>query len=993
MKLFDRFRAWLLQGIAPAPVVASEREPMKISLLALAEARSTGGEPLKPWTLPAPIGPGAAANIAMDEMNPEVARIYAEQMAGAFSEGLGFLGYPYLAELTQRSEYRHIAETYALECTRKWVKITGDNEDRVDELEKALARLKVRDVFREAVEHDAFFGRAQILIDMGDRPMDKEWSRPLMLRKEKVKKGGLKRFRTIEPLWSYPGPYDASNPLAPDFYKPRSWQVQTMNVHATRLLTIVGREMPDLLKPAYSFGGLSLSQMAKPYVDNWLRTRQSVADLVHSFSTMVLQTDMAAVLQGHGAESLIARAELFNRSRDNRGLMLVDKDREALSNVSTPLGTLDKLQAQAQEQIASVTGIPLVVLLGVTPSGLNASSDGEIKTFYARVHGYQERVLREPLETVLKLVQLSEFGEIDESIAFEFVDLWELDEVAAAGIRKSDADVDVAFVNAGMVSPEEARERLSNDERSSYNGVDLSGPAPEPPAETDEEDAAALAAGPGDDDDEDGQAADGWITTENGSRLKLDNDGVVIGGAGGKLNGRKLSGAASKAAEPDYSSHPQYGQYRAALADTRDKRDRLNKLKIALSAVPESERAKATEGIAGGANQAHPYNRAAKELGFHPLSMAEIDAQLAQQDKNEQDVEAYWRRVTGQAADDAPTFREQDHPRRKDGKFGSGGGGGGSGSGGKEKAKEEPSKPASASSAGGEWSKGVDPKIAEALGEKGVNRLRELSDDKNSTEDQIAEVMKPLEALQQDITPTLAHGQKPDKAFWAKRRYTVDKGAPGAAKFKETKAYLVDFAKQYASADGGVGMKYEKRARILLGPPAAGKSTSAEEIARQSGYAIADSDDAKKVIPEFDGGVGASAVHEESGFLGGEALLDLLKEGANVILPVVGAKPGSIRDRIAMLKEAGYEVTVDLVDVNRHEAARRRAKRTLRSGRIIASSYALSIGDGPQNTYETLKSEYPDVGFGRIDGNGPPKSERYIEAIKHPDASEGKSLF
>lgn len=847
MALLDRLRAWLLRGVAPAPVVAPERPPLKISLLAVAEARATGGDPVTPWTLPTPEGPKRDAMIAMDEMNPEVARIYAEQMAGAFSEGLGFLGYPYLAELTQRSEYRHIGETYALECTRKWIAITGDNEDRVDELEKALARLKVRDVFREAVEHDCFFGRAQILIDMGDRPIDKEWSRPLMLRKEKVKKGGLKRFRTIEPLWSYPGPYDASNPLASDFYKPRSWQVQTMNVHATRLLTIVGREMPDLLKPAYSFGGLSLSQMAKPYVDNWLRTRQSVSDLVHSFSTMVLKTNMTAILSGGGSESLIARAELFNRSRDNRGLMLVDKDQEELANVSTPLGTLDKLQAQAQEQIASVTGIPLVVLLGVTPSGLNASSDGEIKTFYARVHGYQERVLREPLETVLKLVQLSEFGEIDESIAFEFVDLWELDETAAAAIRKSDADVDVAYINAGVVSPEENRERISNDEKSPYYGVDLSAAPPTTP-DQDDEDAAALAAGPGDDDDEDGQAAD-----------------------------------------------------------------------------------------------------------------------------------------------DAPTFREQDHPRRKDGKFGSGGAGGGSGGGGKEKAKEEPGAPSSA--VGAAWAEGVDPKIADALGEKGVARLRELADDKNSTEEQIAEVMKPLEALQGDIPPTLAHNQKPDRAFWAKRRYTVDKGAPGAAKFKETKSYLVDFAKQYASANDGVGMKYEKRARILLGPPAAGKSTSAEEIARQSGYAIADSDDAKKVIPEFDGGVGASAVHEESGFLGGEALLDLLKEGANVILPVVGAKPGSIRDRIAMLKEAGYEVTVDLVDVNRHEAARRRAKRTLRSGRIIASSYALSIGDGPQNTYETLKSEYPGVGFGRIDGNGPPKSERYIEAIKHPDASEGKSLF
>ncbi|WP_198327721.1 hypothetical protein [Mesorhizobium sp. WSM1497] len=34
------------------------------------------------------------------------------------------------------------------------------------------------------------------------------------------------------------------------------------------------------MKPTYSFGGLSLSQMVKPYVDNWLETRQSVNDII-----------------------------------------------------------------------------------------------------------------------------------------------------------------------------------------------------------------------------------------------------------------------------------------------------------------------------------------------------------------------------------------------------------------------------------------------------------------------------------------------------------------------------------------------------------------------------------------------------------------------------------------------------------------------------------------------------------------------------------------
>ena len=39
-------------------------------------------------------------------------------------------------------------------------------------------------------------------------------------------------------------------------------------VHASRLMTTIPFPVSDLLKPAYSFGGLSLIQMGKPYVDN-----------------------------------------------------------------------------------------------------------------------------------------------------------------------------------------------------------------------------------------------------------------------------------------------------------------------------------------------------------------------------------------------------------------------------------------------------------------------------------------------------------------------------------------------------------------------------------------------------------------------------------------------------------------------------------------------------------------------------------------------------
>jgi uncharacterized protein len=232
------------------------------------------------------------------------------------------------------------------------------------------------------------------------------------MSKAKVGKGSLKRIRVIEPVWTYPSRYNATDPLKPDWYKPSSWFVQGKEVHSTRLLTFIGREVPDLLKPAYSFGGLSMSQMIKPYVDNWLRVRQSVSDLISTFSTSGIKTDLSNFLAA-GGDELFKRLVLFNRNRDNQGLLVLDKNNEDYFNVSTPLGTLDQLQAQAQEHMASVSRIPLVKLLGISPAGLNASSEGEIETFDDTINAAQEAQIRPNLTRLMHFVMLSLWGAVD----------------------------------------------------------------------------------------------------------------------------------------------------------------------------------------------------------------------------------------------------------------------------------------------------------------------------------------------------------------------------------------------------------------------------------------------------------------------------------------------------------------------------------------------------------------------------------------------------
>jgi hypothetical protein len=409
---------------------------------------------------------------------------YAAGYHGTYAEGIGFMGYPMLAALAQRSEYRQPCEIIAEEMTRKWVELksTGktDKSEKVKKLTDEMARFELRLKFREATELDGQMGLAFIFPDFG-KLTDEQLARPLTISKEFVKKGSLKGFTVVDPTWVAPNRYNSIDPLDASFYKPTSWFIMGREVHASRLFMFRSRPLPDILKPAYNFGGLSLIQMLKPYVDNWLRTRQSISDLVNSFTIFCLATDMQVELSGamDGDSPVDRRLDLFTLMRNNRGVFATNKDTEALSNISAQLGTLDALQAQSQEQMAAPARLTLLKLFGYTPKGLGQTTDGETRSLYDTIHGKQERDFTDPLKRALELIQLNEYGDIDPEITAEFVPLWQLDEAGQAAVQKTKADTAAVYVGeCHSVSPEDVRKQIASDPASQFFG--LEGDAPDP---------------------------------------------------------------------------------------------------------------------------------------------------------------------------------------------------------------------------------------------------------------------------------------------------------------------------------------------------------------------------------------------------------------------------------------------------------------------------------------------------------------------------------
>lgn len=160
--------------------------------------------------------------------------------------------------------------------------------------------------------------------------------------------------------------------------------------------------------------------------------------------------------------------------------------------------------------------------------------------------------------------------------------------------------------------------------------------------------------------------------------------------------------------------------------------------------------------------------------------------------------------------------------------------------------------------------------------------------------------------------------------------------------------------------DGGYNgpIKRERRADIVIGVPAAGKSSVlVDPLSLKHGSRVIDSDMAKELLPEYDGGKGAGDVHKESSMIRDRLLAKATERGENIVWPQVGGKLEDLYADILDLKAKGYEVHLHLNELSAWKATGRAIGRFFSNGRYIDPGLVLKVGDAPTRNYEVLRKE------------------------------------
>ena len=290
-----------------------------------------------------------------------------------------------------------------------------------------------------------------------------------------IKPGSFKGINVVEPYWAFPDwKTDSMNPGSLNFYRPDFYTIGGQRIHRSRLVVKPFVEVPDVLKPSYYFGGIPLTQMIYERVYAAEKTANEVPELALTKRMLVVDANMADFVAN--PDVMAAKMNLLAKFRNNNGVFFKDRP-DQVSQVDTNLSDLDANVWTQYQLVASVSSLPADRLLCTSPKGFQSTGEYEERTYAQTLKSsYQEFAFREFLEKAHAIVMKSELG-VSDPFVLNFNPIDTPTEAEKAQTLLTKASRDAALVNAGIISPEEARGALIADKESGYG--DISAEAPE----------------------------------------------------------------------------------------------------------------------------------------------------------------------------------------------------------------------------------------------------------------------------------------------------------------------------------------------------------------------------------------------------------------------------------------------------------------------------------------------------------------------------------
>lgn len=363
--------------------------------------------------------------------------------------------------------YGRIIDMPADAAVARGVTIEGDQDKAIG---NELDRLKVLPALADGLRWARLTGGAAIVIVADDGGLLRD---PLNLntlkRIEELKVFDLDDISPTDDRY-----LDAtkSNFGMPERYRVRTAATASIDadfvVHESRLIPISGDPLPRRMAAikgvpwagrsaaTRAFAAVSRFQQSLRWALNLLERKQQAVYGMKGLADLILQ-ELEPVVQ--------KRIALVDSARNVLNTVAVDSD-DTYRIEDTNVGGVKDLIGEYQIAVSAETGIPVTLLFGRSPAGMNSTGDADFEGFYDLVENAQRTRLSPALERLIAVILAqSEMKTRPDQWSITWPPLKSPTDKEQADIDKTKADADKAeadavggLVDRGILSEEEAKD-------------------------------------------------------------------------------------------------------------------------------------------------------------------------------------------------------------------------------------------------------------------------------------------------------------------------------------------------------------------------------------------------------------------------------------------------------------------------------------------------------------------------------------------------------
>lgn len=314
--------------------------------------------------------------------------------------------------------------------------------------------------------------------------------------KEPLNENGISRFdhinvidrRYMHPLSYYDDPTDPKfgkaktfiiTPQATSSLQAARSLASAVEIHETRLVVFGGTRTTIHTRQTNGGWDTSVLQRMNTVLEQFGVSWQALTHILQDASQGVFK--MRGLLDALASEEtalVMKRLDMMDMARSNVRAVVLDAEGEEFARQNYTWSGIDKVFEMLMLRISAAARMPVTVLMGQSPAGMDATGESDIRWFYDTIRSSQTNDVKPALEHILRLIMLTKNGptrgQVPDSWSVTFPSLWQMSPIEQADVELKTAQKDDIYLRQQVVSPEEvAVSRFTEDGWSSETQINL----------------------------------------------------------------------------------------------------------------------------------------------------------------------------------------------------------------------------------------------------------------------------------------------------------------------------------------------------------------------------------------------------------------------------------------------------------------------------------------------------------------------------------------